>query len=145
MGDAYDNPFERYSYRSELIERLRSTETPVKFGRVSVQSAHRFGFCWGVDRAVAMVRDAIQENPGRQIWLLDQILQGMPIGLGRINPRKNICDPRVKQRRFAKEPIICRQTKVIGVVQPERRFEVVGEGDRNALFGSGRIVGKGRQ
>ncbi|MED5330994.1 MAG: 4-hydroxy-3-methylbut-2-enyl diphosphate reductase [Planctomycetota bacterium] len=94
MGDAYDNPFERYSYRSELIEHLRSTETPVKFGRVSVQSAHRFGFCWGVDRAVAMVRDAIQENPGRQIWLLDQIIH---------NPRVN-SDFKEQGVRFLRGP-----------------------------------------
>ncbi len=76
----YDNPFERYSYKSPLIERLRAQDGNLVSGRVTVRTARSFGFCWGVDRAVAMVQDAFDEYPGRQIWLLDQIIH---------NPRVN--------------------------------------------------------
>lgn len=79
-ADPYDDPFRRYSYRSELIEELRGGVGAVTRGRVTVRAARSFGFCWGVDRAVAMVRDAIREHPGRRIWLLDQIIH---------NPRVN--------------------------------------------------------
>jgi 4-hydroxy-3-methylbut-2-enyl diphosphate reductase len=71
---AYDDPTRRHSYRSVLIERLRNGGGEVACGRVTVRTAASFGFCWGVDRAVAMVRDAIAEHPGRRIWLLDQII-----------------------------------------------------------------------
>ncbi len=94
MTDAYDDPFERYSYKSDLIERLRAVDGPMAFGRVTVRAAHSFGFCWGVDRAVAMVQDAIAEHPGRPLWLLDQIIH---------NPRVN-ADFKRQGVRFIRGP-----------------------------------------
>ena len=73
-ADRYEDPHQRYSYRSTLIEQLRSSDGETRWGRVRVITARTFGFCWGVDRAVAMVRDALREHPGRRIWLLDQII-----------------------------------------------------------------------
>jgi 4-hydroxy-3-methylbut-2-enyl diphosphate reductase len=72
--DPYSDADERYSYRSELIESLRGGEGTMTRGRVTVHTARTFGFCWGVDRAVAMVRDAIKAHPNQRIWLLDQII-----------------------------------------------------------------------
>ena len=72
--DRYEDPHQRYSYRSTLIEQLRSGGGELNVGHVRVLTARTFGFCWGVDRAVAMVRDALEEHPGRAIWLLDQII-----------------------------------------------------------------------
>ncbi|MHC5211244.1 MAG: 4-hydroxy-3-methylbut-2-enyl diphosphate reductase [Planctomycetota bacterium] len=72
--DRYDDPFERYSYKSPLIESLRAGNGVLEAGRVTVRAARTFGFCWGVDRAVAMVHDALEQYPGRRIWLLDQII-----------------------------------------------------------------------
>lgn len=70
----YDDPFQRYSYRSPLIEELRESGGSMQCGRVTVRTARTFGFCWGVDRAVAMVRDALRDYPDQRIWLLDQII-----------------------------------------------------------------------
>ena len=73
--DHYADPLQRYSYRSELIEKLKASDDgELRVGRVRVRTARSFGFCWGVDRAVAMVRDALREHPGRRIWLLGQII-----------------------------------------------------------------------
>lgn len=94
MTDTYDDPFERYSYKSDLIERLRSSGGRARFGRVTVRTARSFGFCWGVDRAVAMVWDTLAEHPDRQIWLLDQIIH---------NPRVN-ADFKAKGVRFVRGP-----------------------------------------
>ncbi len=71
---SYDSPTERYSYKSAMIDSLRGSPEGVQVGRVNLRLAEKFGFCWGVDRAVAMVWDAIRENPGRTIWLLNQII-----------------------------------------------------------------------
>ena len=92
--DRYDDPLQRYSYRSPLIERLRAGHGELRAGRVTVRSARTFGFCWGVDRAVAMVHDALSNSPGRRIWLLDQIIH---------NPHVN-ADLKRKGVRFLRGP-----------------------------------------
>lgn len=90
----YDDPFQRYSYRSALIEELRSSGGLMKRGRITVRTARTFGFCWGVDRAVAMVRDALRDFPDRNIWLLDQIIH---------NPQVN-ADFKAMGVRFVRGP-----------------------------------------
>ncbi len=72
--DRYEDPLQRYSYKSQLIEQLRAGGGRLRSGRVTVVAARTFGFCWGVDRAVAMVQDALAQYPGKRIWLLDQII-----------------------------------------------------------------------
>jgi 4-hydroxy-3-methylbut-2-enyl diphosphate reductase len=74
IADRYGSPDERYSYKSALVERLRTSRAPLVCGRLTIQLAEKLGFCWGVDRAVAMVWDAIRKNPGRRLWLLNQII-----------------------------------------------------------------------
>jgi 4-hydroxy-3-methylbut-2-enyl diphosphate reductase len=92
--ERYDNPFERYSYKSPLIEALRGGSGELRSGRVTVRTARSFGFCWGVDRAVAMVRDALAQFPGRRLWLLDQIIH---------NPHVN-ADFKARGVRFLRGP-----------------------------------------
>jgi 4-hydroxy-3-methylbut-2-enyl diphosphate reductase len=74
IEDKYGSPDERYSYKSALIEWMRRSHEAVRAGRLTVRIAEKLGFCWGVDRAVAMVWDAIRKNPGRRLWLLNQII-----------------------------------------------------------------------
>lgn len=74
IEDKYGSPDERYSYKSALIEEMRRTKAPVVAGRLTIRIAEKLGFCWGVDRAVAMVWDAIRKNPARRLWLLNQII-----------------------------------------------------------------------
>jgi 4-hydroxy-3-methylbut-2-en-1-yl diphosphate reductase len=94
-AERYDNPFERYSYRSPLIELLRAGGGRLASGRITVRTARTFGFCWGVDRAVAMVHDALaQHHPQRRLWLLDQIIH---------NPHVN-ADFKTKGVRFLRGP-----------------------------------------
>ena len=74
MNEPSPAPEERHAYRSEHIDELRRRGHAHHFGRVEVRLARKFGFCWGVDRAVAMVWEAIRKHPDRQIWLLNQII-----------------------------------------------------------------------
>ena len=74
IQDKYGSPDERYSYKSALIDRMRANQEPLQAGRLTLRIAEKLGFCWGVDRAVAMVWDAIRKNPGRRLWLLNQII-----------------------------------------------------------------------
>src|SRR6185369_3661849 len=60
---------------------LRAGSRELSSGRITVRLAEKLGFCWGVDRAVAMVWDAIRRHaspggdaPARRLWLLNQII-----------------------------------------------------------------------
>jgi 4-hydroxy-3-methylbut-2-enyl diphosphate reductase len=74
IEEQFGSPDERYSYRSPLVDALRKGGREQKSGRITIRLAEKLGFCWGVDRAVAMVSDALRRNPGRRLWLLNQII-----------------------------------------------------------------------
>ncbi len=69
----------RLSYRSALVDRLRHLGE-VRAGRLRLRMPRHFGFCWGVDRALAMVEEARAAYPDRPLWLLNSIIH---------NPRVN--------------------------------------------------------
>lgn len=79
----------RLTWRSALVERLREAGS-LRFGAVEVILPRSFGFCWGVDRALAMVEEARREHAGRPLWLISSIIH---------NPRVN-ADLRAKGVRF---------------------------------------------
>lgn len=72
-------PEVRLTYRSPLVERLRETGR-ASVGQLELVLPASFGFCWGVDRALAMVEEARQEYGGRPMWLISSIIH---------NPRVN--------------------------------------------------------
>lgn len=79
----------RLTWRSPLVERLRQ-EGALRFGAVEIVLPRSFGFCWGVDRALAMVEEARRQHTGRPLWLISSIIH---------NPRVNQ-DLRAKGVRF---------------------------------------------
>jgi 4-hydroxy-3-methylbut-2-en-1-yl diphosphate reductase len=73
-------------YRSPIISRIKAirkagdpkkgdnTPTLLDFGPVQVLIARHFGFCYGVENAVEISFRAIEENPGKRIFLLSQMI-----------------------------------------------------------------------
>jgi 4-hydroxy-3-methylbut-2-enyl diphosphate reductase len=73
-------------YRSGLIgtlKNLRKHSDPKKkdfsphlldFGTVRFLMARHFGFCYGVENAIEISYKAIEENPGKRIFLLSQMI-----------------------------------------------------------------------
>lgn len=73
-------------YKSELItsikqsrqvnDRLKKDFMPsvLDFGRLKIYLARHFGFCYGVENAIETAYTAIRENPGKQIYLLSEII-----------------------------------------------------------------------
>jgi 4-hydroxy-3-methylbut-2-enyl diphosphate reductase len=73
-------------YHSSVISQikaLRKTEDPKKkdfsptvldFGPVVFYIARHFGFCYGVENAIEISFRAIEENPGKRIFLLSQMI-----------------------------------------------------------------------
>ncbi len=69
----------RLTYRSEMVEELRALGSK-QLGDLELLLPNSLGFCWGVDRALAMVEQARAEHQGRPMWLISSIIH---------NPRVN--------------------------------------------------------
>lgn len=61
-------------YQSDLIKELRANQYQITQGDVTIRLAEAFGFCWGVERAVAMAYEARQHFPEAKIWVTNEII-----------------------------------------------------------------------
>ncbi len=61
-------------YQSDLIAEIRDKNYILKRGNVTIHLAQSFGFCWGVERAVAMAYEARTYFPGDRIWITNEII-----------------------------------------------------------------------
>ena len=94
-------------YQSDLIQTIRNLGYRYSKDDVTILLAESFGFCWGVERAVAMAYEARQHFPSEKIWITNEIIH----------------NPSVNQR--------LREMNVgfIEVVDGEKDFSVVDKGD----------------
>lgn len=73
-------------YRSPIISKVKAlrkaqdprkkdfTPTLLDFGSIRFYIARHFGFCYGVENAIEKAYKAIDENPGKRIYLLSQMI-----------------------------------------------------------------------
>ncbi len=73
-------------YRSPIISAVKqyrkvqdprkkdNSPTVLNFGPVQFYIARHFGFCYGVENAIEIAFKAIDENPGKRIYLLSQMI-----------------------------------------------------------------------
>lgn len=73
-------------YRSSFITRIKNarkdsdprkkdfTPTLLDFGPVRFYLARHFGFCYGVENAIEIAYKTIEENPGKRIYLLSEMI-----------------------------------------------------------------------
>jgi len=62
-------------YRKELDKMKKDfTPTLLDFGPVQIYLARHFGFCYGVENAIEIVFRTIEENPGKRIYLLSEMI-----------------------------------------------------------------------
>ena len=61
-------------YQSDLIQQIRDQQYTFTRGPVTIKLAKSFGFCWGVERAVAMAYEARQHFPNERIWITNEII-----------------------------------------------------------------------
>ena len=62
------------AYQSDLIARLRTDGHELREGRLTVRLAEAFGFCWGVERAVAMAYETRRHYPSERLWITNEII-----------------------------------------------------------------------
>ncbi len=61
-------------YQSNLIQTIRNNNYILEQGDVTIHLAESFGFCWGVERAVAMAYETRQHFPTEKIWITNEII-----------------------------------------------------------------------
>ena len=94
-------------YQSSLIQEIRNNNYCLQRGNVTIRLAEAFGFCWGVERAVAMAYETRQHFPNEQLWITNEIIH----------------NPSVNQRLQEME------VGFIAVEAGEKDFSVVERGD----------------
>ncbi len=74
------------SYRSSLISRIKQkrkqedklkkdfSPTSINLGALHIYLARHFGFCYGVENAIEIAFRTIEENPGKRIFLLSEMI-----------------------------------------------------------------------
>ncbi|MDZ8264319.1 4-hydroxy-3-methylbut-2-enyl diphosphate reductase [Nostoc sp. ChiQUE01b] len=94
-------------YQSNLIQEIRDRNYTLQRGDVTIRLAQAFGFCWGVERAVAMAYETRQHFPTEHIWITNEIIH----------------NPSVNQRMQEME------VEFIPIEGTKKDFSVVGTGD----------------
>ena len=73
-------------YRSSLINAIKTkrklddklkkdySPTLLDFGKLQIYLARHFGFCYGVENAIEIAFKTIEENPGKRIFLLSEMI-----------------------------------------------------------------------
>jgi 4-hydroxy-3-methylbut-2-en-1-yl diphosphate reductase len=94
-------------YQSNLIQEIRDRNYTLQRDDVTIRLAQAFGFCWGVERAVAMAYETRQHFPTEHIWITNEIIH----------------NPSVNQRMQEME------VEFIPIEGKNKDFSVVGTGD----------------
>ena len=80
-------------YRSSIITRLKNlrkledsrkkyfSPTELDFGPVKFLVARHFGFCYGVENAIEIAYRSLEENPGKRIYLLSEMIHNPVVNL----------------------------------------------------------------
>jgi len=61
-------------YKSNLVEELKSNNNVIEKDNVKVYLAKDFGFCWGVERSIALSYEAVKHFPGKNIHLTNELI-----------------------------------------------------------------------
>jgi 4-hydroxy-3-methylbut-2-enyl diphosphate reductase len=72
--EAEVEPVLQNEYKSPLIQRLRLHNNTLTQGEVTIRLAAAFGFCWGVERAIAMAYETRRQFPDSRIWITNEII-----------------------------------------------------------------------
>ena len=62
------------AYQSGLIGTIRDNDYKLSHGRLNIRLAEAFGFCWGVERAVAMAYETRKHYPEERLWITNEII-----------------------------------------------------------------------
>ncbi|KOP26511.1 4-hydroxy-3-methylbut-2-enyl diphosphate reductase [Hapalosiphon sp. MRB220] len=63
-----------FEYQSDLIQQIRDNGYKLQQGDVTIRLAEAFGFCWGVERVIALTYETRKQFPTERIWITNEII-----------------------------------------------------------------------
>ncbi len=78
-------------YKSSIIQQIKElrknrdhykkdfSPTILNFGKIQIYLARHFGFCYGVENAIEIAYKTIEENPGKRIFLLSEMIHNQGV------------------------------------------------------------------
>mmetsp|Transcript_19119 Transcript_19119/g.29961 ORF Transcript_19119/g.29961 Transcript_19119/m.29961 type:complete len:463 (-) Transcript_19119:168-1556(-) len=61
-------------FESELVDELKSNNFVINKDGVKVHLAKDFGFCWGVERSIALAYEAVEHFPGKKVHITNELI-----------------------------------------------------------------------
>ena len=61
-------------FKSELVDELRTNDFVVQKDGVKVHLAKDYGFCWGVERSIALAYEAVEHFPGKTVHITNELI-----------------------------------------------------------------------
>lgn len=61
-------------FKSALVDELKTNEYVIQKDGVKVHLAKDFGFCWGVERSIALAYEAVEHFPGRTVHITNELI-----------------------------------------------------------------------
>ena len=86
-----------FTYRSQFISSIKEkrkasdklkkdfTPTLLNFGKLEIYLARHFGFCYGVENAIEIAFKTIEENAGKRIFLLSEMIHNPSVNKDLLN------------------------------------------------------------
>jgi 4-hydroxy-3-methylbut-2-enyl diphosphate reductase len=61
-------------FKSQLVDELTSNDFVIEKDGVKVYLAKDFGFCWGVERSIALAYEAVEHFPGKTVHITNELI-----------------------------------------------------------------------
>lgn len=61
-------------FKSSLVDELKSNNYVIEKDGVRVHLAKDFGFCWGVERSIALAYEAVEHFPGKKVHITNELI-----------------------------------------------------------------------
>jgi len=88
-------------YQSNLVQQIRDHNYTLRRGDVTIRLAEAFGFCWGVERAVAMAYETRQHFPSQRIWITNEIIHNPSVNQHLRNMQVEFIEVKAGQKDFS--------------------------------------------
>ena len=88
-------------YQSNLVQQIRDNNYTLQREQVNIRLAEAFGFCWGVERAVAMAYETRQHFPTQQLWITNEIIHNPSVNKHLQNMQVEFIEVREGQKDFS--------------------------------------------
>ncbi|KAL7552530.1 hypothetical protein ACHAWF_016809, partial [Thalassiosira exigua] len=61
-------------FKSSLVDELKTNDYVIERDGVKVHLAKDFGFCWGVERSIALAYEAVEHFPGKTVHITNELI-----------------------------------------------------------------------